>query len=132
MRITFMRSLRLTALAFALWGAALATEVAAQGSVEDDRAVLVEFYDATDGANWVDSTNWKTEAPLGEWFGVTTDTSGRVQQLDLRNNRLSGSIPDSLGNLSNLEQMALVDSQLERVDSEQPGEPVQSRRTVSL
>ena len=59
--------------------------------------MLVEFYDATGGANWVDSTNWKTEAPLGEWFGVTTDTSGRVQQLDLRNNRLSGSIPDSLG-----------------------------------
>ena len=45
-----------------------------------DRAVLEEFYDATNGANWSSSTNWKTEAPLGDWVGVRTDASGRVAE----------------------------------------------------
>ena len=107
-----LRSLRLTALAFALWGAALATEVAAQGSVEEDRAVLEEFYDATDGANWVSSMNWKTEAPLGEWFGVVAGAGGRVTGLHLGVNQLSGPIPSELGLLANLHVLRLHNNQL--------------------
>ena len=44
-----------------------------QGSVESDRAALEALYDATSGPDWTDSTSWKTSAPLGEWYGVTTD-----------------------------------------------------------
>ena len=106
-----LRSLRLTALPFALWGS-LATEAVAQGSVEEDRAVLEELYNATDGPNWMSSMNWKTEAPLNEWYGVTTDASGRVTRLNLLRNQLSGSIPSSLGNLSNLEVLSLGSNQL--------------------
>ena len=51
-----------------------------------DRAVLEAFYDATGGASWTDSTNWKTSAPLGDWYGVTTDSSDRVTELRLPNN----------------------------------------------
>jgi len=46
----------------------------AEGSIATDRAALEALYDATDGPNWTDSTNWRTDAPLGDWFGVTTDT----------------------------------------------------------
>ena len=53
------------------------------GSVSGDRAALVALYNATDGPNWNDNTNWLTDAPLGEWYGVETDTSGRVVTLDL-------------------------------------------------
>ena len=67
----------------------------AEPVVEGDRAVLEEFYDATNGANWSSSTNWKTEALLGDWVGVKTDASGRVAELHLRENQLSGSIPSS-------------------------------------
>ena len=83
-----------------------------------DRAALVALYNAADGPNWVESENWLTEVPLGEWFGVTTDTLGRVVGLELpgwwdeENLRwvrhgLSGPIPKELGNLESLEWLDL-------------------------
>ena len=64
--------------------------------------MLVALYEATDGANWSNSTNWLTDRPIGEWYGVTTDDVGRVTSLQLRENRLSGSIPAELGRLGGL------------------------------
>ena len=75
----------------------------AQGTVATDRDVLVALYDATDGANWRNSTNWKSTEALSEWFGVSTDADGRVTELSLYNNGLSGEIPAELGDLANLE-----------------------------
>ena len=74
--------------------------VSAQGAVADDRAALEALYDATDGVNWVSNDNWKTEEPLGEWHGVTTDSTGRVTCLELGDNEMSGTIPAELGNLT--------------------------------
>ena len=73
----------------------------AQGSVAGDRAALVALYNATDGANWANNTNWLSNNPLGNWYGVTTN-AGRVTTLALDRNNLTGSIPSALGNLSNL------------------------------
>ena len=72
-----------------------------------DRAVLVALYDATGGTNWTNNTNWLTDAPMGQWHGVTTDVSGRVTQLDLDNNGLTGQLPPELDNLDKLEMLAL-------------------------
>ena len=47
--------------------ASLAVEAVAQDGVATDRAALVALYDATGGETWTNSTNWKTDAPLGEW-----------------------------------------------------------------
>ena len=52
------------------------------GDAASDRAALVALYHATDGPNWIDSENWLTDAPLGEWYGVDTDSSGRVVRLE--------------------------------------------------
>ena len=57
-------------------GRGLAADAAAQGSAAGDRAAQA-LYDATGGADWTDSTNWKTTVPLGAWFGVSTDSAGR-------------------------------------------------------
>ena len=78
-----------------------------QDSVESDRAALEVLHDATGGAGWTHSTNWKTTAPVGEWHGVTTDADGRVTRLDLSFNNLTGRIPPALGNLARLRVLEL-------------------------
>ena len=85
--------------------AGLAAEGAAQGSAASDRAVLETLFDATGGPDWIDNTHWKTAAPLGEWFGVTTDTAGRVTRLELPGNGLAGPIPATLGELALLRNL---------------------------
>ena len=82
-----------------------------------DRAALVALYEATDGPNWVNNENWLTDAPLGEWFGVETDSLGRVVRLEMTYydwdrrewvaNNLSGTLPAELGDLAKLERMYL-------------------------
>ena len=56
----------------------------------------------TDGENWNISTNWLSDAPLGEWASVYTNDDGRVTILWLGGNGLRGEIPAELGSLSNL------------------------------
>ena len=84
-----------------------------------DRDILIALYNATDGPNWVDSENWLTDAPTGEWYGVDTDASGRVVGLDLAGeldratqewatHGLTGSIPPELGGLGDLETLSLA------------------------
>ncbi len=84
-----------------------------------ERAALVALYEVTDGPNWVDAENWLTDAPLGEWYGVDTDNSGRVVRLDLDGrwdsdareyipHGLSGPVPPELGNLANLTRLDLA------------------------
>ena len=86
---------------------------AASGSVETDREALVALYNATGGEDaertWYSINNWLSDAPLGEWGGVTTNDDGRVTKLSIINIRfLSGEIPPELGSLSNLGTLALV------------------------
>ena len=94
------RRLSATLLVTCAFWAGLAAEAVAQGSAASDRAVLEALYDATGGPDWIDNTNWKGAAPLGEWFGVTTDTAGRVTRLELPGNGLAGPIPAALGELA--------------------------------
>ena len=78
----------------------------------DDRAALEALYDTTNGANWANNTNWNSSAPLDQWYGVFTNANGRVTQLVLYGTGLTGSIPSSLGSLTNLQELNLDDNQL--------------------
>ncbi|MCY4651701.1 MAG: trypsin-like peptidase domain-containing protein, partial [Dehalococcoidia bacterium] len=89
-----------------------ATPSSTPTTTSDDRAVLAALYNATDGPNWSNRTNWLTSKPIGEWHGVTTDTNGRVTELDLSINGLSGVIPSDLGDLSNLQVLRLNNNDL--------------------
>ena len=77
-----------------------------------DKDVLIALYNATDGDNWTTNTNWKSDKPIGEWHGVTTDSDGRVKRLWLANNDLSGKMLSELGNLANLEYLRINDNRL--------------------
>ena len=92
--------------------AAATAPPAASGSVETDREALVALYNATDGENWDASANWLSDAPLGEWHGVTTNADGRVIGLDFFSNGLSGEIPAELGSLANLTYLNLSNNAL--------------------
>ena len=73
-----------------------------------DREVLEALYHATGGPDWINRTNWLSDAPLSEWFGVVTDGSGRVTRLTLPGNQLSGAIPPDLGRLTQLQSLNLA------------------------
>ena len=82
------------------------------GDVNTDRAALVALYNVTNGSSWLVDTNWLSNRPLGEWYGVSTDADGRVTGLSLGDNQLSGPIPPELGNLANLRTLFLDGNQL--------------------
>ena len=92
--------------------AIVAGGIATGQATSSDRDALVALYNATDGANWKNSKNWLSDAPIGKWHGVTTDTNGRVTRISLSNNALSGPIPSELGSLSNLERLLLSGNRL--------------------
>ena len=73
-----------------------------------DREALVALYKATGGANWTNNTNWLSEEPLSNWYGVTVDGVGRVITLNLTRNELAGSLPPALGVLSKLRDLHIT------------------------
>ena len=77
-----------------------------------DRAALMALFNGTGGPGWTLSTNWTSDAPLAEWHGVTTDADGRVTELLLDRNSLTGAIPTELFRLERLRSLSLAGNQL--------------------
>lgn len=82
------------------------------GSPETDRQALVDLYNRTDGANWKHNSNWLTDAPLSDWYGVRVDANGRVVELTLAQNGLTGQIPETIDTLSQLGVLDLAGNAL--------------------
>lgn len=71
----------------------------------EDIDVLVEFFDATNGSSWLRNNNWLTNESISTWYGITTNTVGNVIEIWLPMNNLTGTIPQALGNLTDLQRL---------------------------
>ena len=96
-----------------LWSNQLTGTIPPEVAPAQDRAALRVLYNATDGPNWTDNTNWaRFYEPLSEWHGVSTDEQGRVEELRLSANGLNGTIGAELGVLTRLTGLYLNDNEL--------------------
>ncbi|QKX05217.1 hypothetical protein HN014_09900 [Aquimarina sp. TRL1] len=77
---------------------------------ETEKQALLDFYTATDGANWkntrANNKAWKSDIPICDWHGVTV-ANGHVTRINLPNNNLNGEVPSSISNLTKLSYLAL-------------------------
>ena len=77
-----------------------------------DRKALEDLHESAGGSNWRDLDAWLSTQALGEWHGVAADSLGRVTELDLAGNGLTGELPLSLGDLGKLTLLRIGDNEL--------------------
>lgn len=78
-----------------------------------ERAVLVDIYSKTNGAKWINKSNWLIGDPCeNKWYGISCDNSNtRVIDIILYNNNLNGMLPP-IGRLSSIKTIALFQNNL--------------------
>ena len=81
-------------------------------ALKTEREALMDLYNSTNGASWVNNTNWGSDKPVSEWFGIQCNADGTIWDIDLRQNNLQGTIPASIGNFVNLTILTLESNEL--------------------
>ena len=76
-------------------------------TMHPDMQPLVNLYNATNGPSWKNKTNWLTGNNPCNWFGVSCNADSRVIGINLGYNNLNGTLPASLGNLSELQRLII-------------------------
>ena len=84
----------------------------AQTSRYTDSLVLIDLYNATSGEQWFNNKYWLSEKSIDTWYGIVTDTSGRVVKIDLRDNNLTGELPESIMTLDSLQHPLFEENSL--------------------
>jgi len=103
---------------------------------QTDSLALVAVYNALEGQSWCPQCNGDFSQPMDKWYGVRLNTNGCVDEInmldasiggtlapeignlseitkiDIFQNSLRGTIPESIGNLKNLEHLSLFSNQL--------------------
>ncbi|CAA6818967.1 MAG: Adenylate cyclase (EC, partial [uncultured Sulfurovum sp.] len=83
-----------------------AEHLAILGVSKAEADALLALYNDTNGTAWTDDDNWTTLTLVSTWKGITT-TAGSVTSIELDDNNLSGTIPNELEDLRNLEYLTL-------------------------
>ena len=76
---------------------------------QQERAVLMEIFNQTDGHHWRKSTHWgNNSVPHCLWYGITCDqTNSYIISITLTTNNLVGALPRSLWKLRNLQGLCV-------------------------
>lgn len=68
---------------------------------EEQKEALIALYNSTNGDNWKNNTNWLSDKPVNQWFGVNNDiwaedtiVGDYILRLQLIDNQLIGTIPE--------------------------------------
>ena len=77
----------------------------------DDSLALVALYGATAGVSWTNTSGW-LQLPLAQWHGVVLDSEGRVTEISLSSNNLTGQIPPEVGNMAELQVLYMPENKL--------------------
>lgn len=96
-----------------------------QSYVDLEREALIAFYKATNGDNWINNTNWCSDKPISEWYGITR--VGSLYSLELGNNNLTGILPKEIGKLITFTHLTLWDNQLSGEIPKEIGELINLR-----
>ena len=72
-----------------------------------DVGALTAFFNATNGPEWQDKNNWLSHSPIETWYGIEVDAEGRVTEINMFANDLTGELPSEIGELSELKRLYL-------------------------
>ncbi len=77
---------------------------------------LMDFFNAMNGANWVDNTNWGNKnVPFDQWFGLDGNDN-TVYGINMWENKVSGDIPASIVDLTDLQTIVIQGRHAEHGD----------------
>ena len=96
---------------FGLWGSDDLTSAAKQANSDLGRtidwAALWAIYVDNNGAKWKNKSAWFSNPSLSNWYGVETNSDGRVEILNLRYNDLKEDITNALEALKDIKRLDL-------------------------
>eukprot|EP01084_Bolivina_argentea_P142069 249600_1 len=71
---------------------------------------LIDFGNALNWEYWVKNTHWMSDKTICDWHGLTCDSKNHITEIELTNNNLTGYIPKSIYNLTELESFDIHSS----------------------
>lgn len=85
-------------------------EVVAQCRARDS-LILVDLYNATNGANW--SIRWTLAQPINTWSGIKLTTGGCVDSISLSARGITGRIPIRFRQLDSLRSLSIASNKID-------------------
>lgn len=82
-----------------------------------DFDALIDIYNDSNGASWTTNTGWvdgaaDTDCDICQWYGVVCDGFGRVKELNLGNNNMTGTLSASIGDLLFMRKINLLNNDM--------------------
>ena len=86
------------------------TPLKLKASAYRTQSTLVRLYESTNGDMWHNKGGW-LDGPVSDWYGVRID-NGRVTEIELYYNNLTGPLPADIRFLTGLESLRLFNNKI--------------------